>query len=798
MTLLQQLKNVDIFVVDPPYVKRDKYKTKNVFGGLLTILVPLCAIAFFLGLWFYNNSKSDIVTVDLINTNTLSHPLSLTVDWDPRYIDVSTLTPISLVTNANKNSECWQNRNKSYSSFGLDVCNFGTDLRGEQNGVGFVFKIKAENNIKKILPIENNEVILYHEKNIVAYVLSVTKKSLCLFNLNSSSISQSQCWDVKVIIKKSQQKNNDESYYSGSMNLNFYYSKDNSNSKFLFSFYDNIDTFLTIVDHKLVKTVNVIQLKKQNREFDHFTLNDLVYTSSFISEEIFFSWVNKSHVCFTNTSNSVPTYIPFQSYSPVNIYRYNLYGNLYFDFPEYPTNVKLITFTYKTINSKLIQTTKDFNITLTYSPFDYYFWYTLSLDSIIFIETNAKYSSSYIPMCKSCFIEFFIINTESKNGVDASNNFNNQTKIGSFNKTLNYFTWPKLGLYKSTFMVMFLNLEMTEEEDVIAVYDYKRDLYMEIPNVFNMKRFVINNIYNVEITDKNTTIVSFSTTFYPSEQDNFENTVNMGGIVECSAIDCWPLYSNSFSINKPENLDSSTVVGTLKFANNALPITLGNVLGQKANDGDYNVNVLSLSLSKESSTQKSDVFSISQINQKNLYSIKYSSEPTLNISSVAFQNYYVIDNTNSGHDKKFSCIPRPYTNKMFLLDQTVMSNIITCSPSSLSYIPLIFDNMVNVYAPIIKKSDFIRIDGTNLTGVLLVNLAPWFTNTSASSTKSSLASILANVASVFTTSMTLFMFVKRKSFEYHNNDYNHNVKTPNDEAQKQTSTTTSTTTTFRV
>ena len=122
-----------------------------------------------------------------------------------------------------------------------------------------------------------------------------------------------------------------------------------------------------------------------------------------------------------------------------------------------------------------------------------------------------------------------------------------------------------------------------------------------------------------------------------------------------------------------------------------------------------------------------------------------------------------IDNSVSGYDKKFSCYATPINNAVSTLGTTFPVNAVKCSKPMVMNIPLIFDNMISLYSSL-QDDTFIDYN-TNLTGIILFHLDPITINYQIVSTKEPIPTILANVLSIFTTLLTVFMTFKKFSYK---------------------------------
>jgi len=177
------ISKLDIFVVDPIELQIQKSKTKNKFGAFLTLLVCfICVIAFVL-LTILNELKEPIITTEIISTSTLNTPINAKIEWNTDLVDVSTIHSFDMITNNMKNTNCIQSRNNTNNINSIDLCYFSKDLIGEENGTGFVFKLKLQNKLKPVFPYSTADLILFNFDNRYFYVRQMIKNRVCLYDI---------------------------------------------------------------------------------------------------------------------------------------------------------------------------------------------------------------------------------------------------------------------------------------------------------------------------------------------------------------------------------------------------------------------------------------------------------------------------------------------------------------------------------------------------------------------------------------------------------------------------------------
>jgi hypothetical protein len=715
------LSNLDIFKIDSVFLQRQRRKTKSKLGGILTLLIPIiCSIAFAL-LYVNNSNKSDIVTNELISTNTLSYSEQAYIEWNTDIVDVSTIQPFEMITESNKRNVCYQNRGP-FTNTEMPICNYGTDLNGEENGVGYVFKLKAKNNIKYVLPIGDSDYVVYHEKNIVAYVIKTYKNQICVYLIGP--ILDSKCYYFKVDIHS----------VSGGYTSIINYAMIKNNNNLCLSIYNNDGITYLFKNHTLVQS-------KTNLNSN--------YPSYFLSETTFVER-NSTHrkIYFTNSSTTTSITTPL-----FDILNNEIYGeNLYY----YNSIYRLHLIQTSNNTARLVLEKYDFNnvsvdsILITVFDQNITSSYTINSDTVTANFYNKLYNKIIISItenknCNICNTQLFAVDIES-------NTIINTTYTSIYNKTI-----KRIIRVYSTNVILIEDYNSVNNKLItlsLTAVDINLQTYT-ISDPSNSDGWFYFNIMNIVKVD-NTFILTFLNTYYPSSSNDWSSIINTGGILECNNQNCTSLYTTSFNISPEPFLDLNTTVGSIHFYNKNITIRIKDVLGSISENNDYKINTLQIS-------NNSDIYY-----PKTLYTVINSNNPIINTSSTSFTNYYIVDNSKTGHDKKFTCYPQPISNKMYLLDNIIYPNLLSCMVNNIINIPFIFDNNLAIY----KKFDFnfINIENNNLTGIFLVNLNPFITKTTITSTKAPFFTIVANTFSVYSVLLTFFMFIKNKVFLLQNKD----------------------------
>ena len=708
-TIKTTLSYIDLFQVDSIDIQRQRRKTKTILGGILTLLVPIFCIITFSLLMVNNNNKSDIITNDLINTDLFTTSIQANIEWNTDFVNINTLQTFELVTTAEKNNLCYKNK-KNHTSTEIPLCNYGSDLLGEPNGLGYVFKLKIQNDLKPILPLDAFDLILHIENNSIIYVLHTFKNKFCIYFVSILN-TISNCYNYNIVLD----------YGSIQGSINTYY----NNDILYFSIKDHFQNLYLFINHTLIiqKTIN----KNDNGIF----LSNSLYLD--YSDEN-----NKFKFIENNTSVTVQT--PFNNiihnviktgiiYQPDKILYYKLVNIDDFTITLYIQN----------ISSSLLSNTVIFNTSLPLN-------YTSS-------EINVKQNG--------IILFYFNVNT---NCIKCNTTI---LSIDLFSLKIN-----TINLYKEYTSIVFRKLiarrmdysdcTLITDSDIssqiiksIFVID-KFNSIDTIPDFSNQLNWFNSFIWSIiKNYNKNTYTLTFMYNFYPQNQNDWNKVISTGNAIECTSTICKPLFSSSFNINKPISYDNNLQIGTITLQDNSYKITLQDVLGKISPQNEYKINVLDISKQNEN-------YFFNTLQTKTLYSILLHNENTLNITYSPFSTYYTVDNTNTGNDKKFKCIPEPNSNKFILYSKSFLNNFVDCPIYNIPNIPFIFDNSFSI----LKDSSFINIESTNLTGAFILNLNQFFHKTTITSTKTTTFVILTNVASVFTSLITAFLFFKKSIFNF--------------------------------
>lgn len=753
------ISNIDLFQVDTVFIKRQRRKTKNTLGGLLTILVPIICTAVFLFLYYNNELKEDIINTEIISTTTLNEPLKFRLEWNTDLINTSSIYPIELVTSTGKQTLCYQSKMKQSSSSSLEedknevkLCNYDTDLLGEPNGVGFMFETIVQKDIKPILPVKQNDFILYHEKNLVAYVVSAEKNNFCIYDIKEF---KSVCYPFKFIAESNHIIISDQIFYI--------------NGDLYLSFYDNINKLYLFKNHILLKVekTNCNFFVNENTKYCLSHYNDTSKFISFQNENNISSLIYKFTKLDKLTTYFNPNYFVFNKFIKqdltinLNYYNYN--------------STELFSKNYKIVNGTIYKII-DQNNTLN-------FYYKIECPEDIFLS-NLIYLSR--KLYNNTQMDTFSIEKIEPNQYSFytcvllynydTHIFSSKSIINSYNFTNNFeiYRLKYLGSrYINTisfFDVRYLDKSKTNYE-ILNFMIIDIDLNLSYINKSQSElKWIADNLWGTNKTPQNTFIFSLLSSNYPIN-NNWNNVINIGNFLECSNEgNCTSLYTSSLNIYLINNSSSLFTedkwIVKLKILNsknnnnnnNVLTLNYSNILTSLSMQNEYRIQSYNI-------INNNDNYDFSLVKYKRLYSININNDPLVNSSDISFSNYYIYDNTLLGHDKKFSCIPNPTTNNNDFNSLKIFKNKVNCPIYNFINFPFISDIGYQI-----TDSNLIttRYDTNKQIGMFILNLDPFFLKTTTTSTKASIYTIIGNTLSVYSVLLTLFLFLKNKIYNFEN------------------------------
>ncbi len=763
--------NIDLFQVDTVFIKRQRRKTKNTLGGVLTILVPILCTAVFLFLYYNNELKQDIINTEIISTTTLNEPLKFRVEWNTDIVNISSVYPIELVTSTGKQTLCYQSKMKQMSSSSKEVnninndeinnseiklCNYDTDLLGEPNGVGFMFETSILKEKKYTLPLIANDFILYHEKNVVAYVISAEKNNFCIYYISKF---QSLCYPFKFVMKNNNIYTNTDSYFD-------------DNGNFYLTIYDNIKTTYLFINHKFVQkqdTTNKNKLRYVNQYINFYFINENLISIQVNNSSFTISYVN-------HTTSTINNYYMNQNY--FLLYEYNLITKSFL-MSYYNYNSSLIErseylINYNTSFNKSVSISK---YNLLNNTFDSTF--ITECDSEVFLSENTKF---YTQRKKNVIFYMFSLRYMLNNTHTISNlciityNYNLRLfktkkllytyKLASDESILRYYYFGGISDNTISFFEIFYKDKTPNNFTVINFIIIDNNLNFITLNVNqDLLRWLSSNIYTSSINQDSIIFLTRKSNF-PLNND-WNNILNIGNVIECYFHNgsCNPLYVSVLN-NQYFNFTNSTQliarddtwIAKFYISDSVLTLNYSNIVTSLSNQNEFKIQ--SYNIIKKN---KDYFFGLS--NYKRLYSININNDEIISNLYNSFTNYYIYDNTLLGHDKKFSCIPNPITKDIDFNTMSIIKNQVICPIYNYINFPFISDIGYQI-----TDSNLIttRYDTNNQIGMFILNLDPFFFKTTTTSTKASIYTIIGNTLSVYSVLLTLFLFLKNKIYNFEN------------------------------
>lgn len=736
------LSKLDVFTVDPVYLQREKQKTKHSFGGFLVILLAISAIISFVLLYLYNESKPNIETVELIaSKNVITSSLPFKIEWEPGVIDVDS---IELVTQSGKNTECYRSRTNTRSNSSIDLCPFGTDLYSEQNGVGFVFQYNKTFEQKSILPIDPMDILLYTIENEYAYVVHPFRNEFCVYNLKQFTHN---C--IPYILKTIRE--------DGSRTLSMVHNFFTQDSSFYFTIFDNMNATYLFKYNTIVRKFPVYSLGVNPLFISNTTLSyvEYMYEKSY-NVSVIDVILNKQI-----TSYSIPRYT-----NPAKSIKYAAYtiedssiiiessGKTQFGKIYYFTK---INYNNNTTIQICINIKKDgeimangTNLLNTFStPFD-------NTDII-----GAVYKSKAIIIFSYIDTNNSFVNTTCMLITFHPFNITFFSIVRTYDdiKNINY-DYMASFLQANTIMIVVCN-QITNK--IIELYMISDDGTYSVIKPFKFAynyQELITNVINVNKTADNTYLIYTVQSFL--KVHNSTNVINAGGILKCVNEECTPLYTTTTQVSSYSK-DFNPKVATIRYESFSHPIYLNDVLPSISIKSELSLNIATISTYMYKDTVS---YAVKETSSKKIYSIKTSSKNIPSFTDTSLQNYFIIDNTNTGHDSKFTC----YTsNKQYQLEygfDTVeyFSNKQTCITDTYTNIPFLFQDRYFLYYD--RDHTFVKEYDNKIVGMFLLNIDDTVKKTTVTGTKSSFFSVLGNVGGLFTTLITLFAFTKNTWWKF--------------------------------
>ena len=712
--------NIDIFTIDSVDIIRNKNKTKNVLGAFLTILIPFVLAFFFIYLFLTNQMKPDIVSDNIYYTKDLQSPVDFKIEFNYDFVKNDSIAWFEMVTDDVKQTECYKNKSSTkHNRDEVKLCDYSTDSIGENNGVGFVFKMDVEDSYKTFLNVDEVESPFYMspDENVV-YVTKPIKEQMCQIFLN---MSKSICYNYNVLGGGSYNKFIDD---TGDVHLDIY----DSNLKQTYYFIND-----KLVEHYVYNRSDIHLYKhyRNNTKYIVFYSRSLEYAyyeiyqnDSLIYTNIYPFSIKK--LLDANIYPFVSVYsnvISFESVDLYNANKYNIYLYNYF------TNQ---TFTYSLFKSD----NESFDF-VEYVNIENYLVYSIITEGIINITRISLLDFSILTKYINLDIgERTIISKESA----ASTESNVLSYIINYNNNTN--------------IIYFIDKELNVE-------------YIIDNNHINiLQNGIVLNFFKL-----NTNLYKFFTTnnIFPRSLNNWKNVVDYSHIFECEItidhyFNCSTKYTNYLQSNIQRNYSSieNEIVATVYLSESKFELKVKDVIPQwNQNTKTMYSNVITMDYNDKTLMKSNDIQS------KMLYSTYMNSSElntgnTFNINNIK-GDLWIFDNYNSGHSSKFKCF---VFNNVYPNDITILENSKLCKIKDVYSIPFLLPDRIQLFD---SKFDFEY--KSNLTsGVILFNMNPTYKVTTYTSTKTPIINILMSVVGIISPLIAAFTFVKKFWYKYENKE----------------------------
>jgi hypothetical protein len=711
--------SIDIFTIEPVEIIRKKNKTKNTLGATLTLLIPFVIVFFFIYLFLTNQMKPDIVSDNLYYTKDLKSPVDFRIEFNYDFVKNDSIAWFEMVTDDVKQTDCYMNKSSTnHNRDEVKLCDYSTDSIGENNGVGFVFKMDVEDSYKTFLNADEIELPFYlNPTEDIVYITKQLKKQLCQFFLNTS---KSICYPYNLLINGNYKTFINDN--TGNTHLHIY---DISQSYY---FINDI-----LVDSYIYnQTSNLYRVEHYKNDLTYY-----IYKRN--PKEQYYSEIYQNTTLILRCD--VPyntTYINLNS----NIYQYyySSENHIIYDSPDINDfnkhNIYIINVITNNTFSYTITKDKDDEFNFRSIPVkDYLFFYTYVL--------NYGFNVTVINL-----IDYSITNVLIN--IDT-------------NKSIFY----KSYIYNTMSNVFALTVYYTDKSTVSYFID--TDLKIDIiKDVLNHPYFD-QPIFNYYKLDNDTYRFFGTNRMYPKTFNNWKTLTDLSHICDCKIINthyfnCSSKYINYLQSNIHHNytdISNIRVATMYTQTNEKIDIFVKDVIPRWNQDTKtmYS-NVITMDYNNEKIT-----ISKSESNKTKMLYSTYMNNTELDLSYgiTPEHDIWIIDNTKSGHSNKFKCYIFPDIKPD---DINFLQNAITCQTKDVYSIPFLLPDRIQLF-----DSKFYFEYKSNLTsGIILFNLSPTYKVTTYTSTKSPIINILISVVGIISPLIAAFTFVKKFWYKTENKE----------------------------
>jgi len=737
------LSKIDCILIDPVELERDKLRTKSTLGGGLTIVLVISTLLSLILLFVYNETKQDIHTVELLSsTHIITNGLPFKIEWEPEVIDASY---IELVTQSNKKTNCYSTIDK-HNNFKvndtLQLCPYGTDLYGENNGVGFVIQYNKTFVQKSILPIEPIDTVMYMLEDEYVYVIHTARDELCVYTLSKFTHN---CVPYKY-----------SSYYDNGFVFNF-----NMNAfEDYFSIEDNKGSIYLFKKDKLVSNILLNSYDYEQSSYNFISNTTIMYVNGNNTDNY------RKNITIVDTTTNTPVYsTTFYLYSKFYRFSWDKYVMYYQNVPSVTnTTFSIKTFNAVTRNIGIIDTIIYNNGSIISNMDGMYFYFTYPTP---YNETNIvqKTQNTYVYIMLEHIdkikgkITITSVIIDYKMSTVRFNTTTIQNKLYMNDTKLKTFFYRGFGTVSNSLFYMIL----TESNYYLYdMYLFNSDNTVASFGLFNFATQLYDitlSIINIYKVNADTYLLYTMSPFVTIGN----KTVSTGGLLVCTLSVCKPKYTTVSSMYD-DNQSFNPKVATISYNDFKHELYLQDVLPTHTLKSELMINTYAYN---HETVDNHPSFSIGTPSAKRLYSMRTSSASRLNFTTDPNTNYYVFDNTQSGHDQKFTCYSPVMDLDYFLLFESLvfLDNRKTCIVNTYNTIPFIFQDKYFIMYDIDRNNRVIPTE-SRILGMFLLSIDSISKKTTITPTKQSPFSIIGSVGGLFSTLFTVMIFIKGRVRKY--------------------------------
>jgi hypothetical protein len=625
-----------------------------------------------------------------------------------------------MVTDDVKQTECYKNKSSTkHNRDEVKLCDYSTDSIGENNGVGFVFKMDVEDSYKTFLNVNGAEVPFYMSPNEnVVYVIKKIKDQMCQIFLNET---RTVCYKYTVLS-------------SGN-----YISFKDSEQNIHLDIYDRTQTYYFIND---VLVEHYVYNQTDLYFYTHYTNNitSYLYMNNTINRcEVY----QNSNLIFTDT-------VPFNlsdKHGIIQGYINKLDGYILYE--AYDVDVKILNYYYIYIVNYILNLRFSYSILLNENEYVYYSYY---YNHCVFYVLH---TNDYINTAGFNITKLNILNNSTTSLFIALDDVSNLINFSMFSGTDNSNALYISCLYKNKSTKIYF---IDENFNIEIVYNPLNDPYF-VESVMNFYK----------ISDKKYRFFSINKE-YPTTYNNWKSTIDLSNIFDCEInnknyFNCSTSYISYLESNVQKNYSSieNMKVATIYYTNgDTLDLLVKNVIPSwNENTKTIYSNVILMDYNDKKLSSSNTLYS------KMLYSTYMNNTDltySYNLKDQIGNDILIFDNLKSGLNNKFKCY---YLDKSIQPNMySILENGLSCKIQDIYSIPFLLPDRIQLFD---SKFDFEY--KSNLTsGVILFNMNPTYKVTTYTSTKTPIINILMSVVGIISPLIAAFTFVKKFWYKYENKE----------------------------